>query len=108
MFMRLRDKRAFTLIEIMIVVAIIGLLVAIAVPNYLSSRKAAKDNAEAANVRIIKDALFAYVAETPTVDPSEGISGVAWEAYLRDGMPNHPGTTTPYVVSGNYDDATVL
>ncbi len=37
----MRNKRGFTLVEIMIVVAIIGLLAAIAVPNFIQARTAA-------------------------------------------------------------------
>ena len=45
MLSKLRNKKGFTLIELMIVVAIIGILSAIAIPNYLGMQKKAKRRA---------------------------------------------------------------
>ena len=53
----------FTLIEIMIVVAIIGMLAAIAIPNYLTAQKKVKQTACINNLRLIEGAMQEWTLE---------------------------------------------
>ena len=57
-------KGGFTLVEIMIVVAIIGLLAAIAIPNFVKARESARKNACIANMKQIEGAIVIYELET--------------------------------------------
>jgi prepilin-type N-terminal cleavage/methylation domain-containing protein len=66
------SKRGFTLIEIMIVVAIIGLLAAIAIPNFVHARTNSQQNACINNLRQIDGAKQNWALDnkvTPTVPP---------------------------------------
>lgn len=111
MFMKLRETKGFTLIEIMIVVAIIGLLVAIAVPNYLRTKAAAGTASCESTERIIQDAVYGYYTETdptPTGGPSDTGAGT-WLNYIRGGVkPTCPSSAGTYTVGGaTYDACTV-
>jgi prepilin-type N-terminal cleavage/methylation domain-containing protein len=67
----LSRKAAFTLVEIMIVVAIIGLLAGIAIPNFIKARETARKNACINNLRLIDAAIQQWALENNknTSDP---------------------------------------
>jgi prepilin-type N-terminal cleavage/methylation domain-containing protein len=94
MLQKLNNRRGgFTLVEIMIVVAIIALLAAIAVPNFLRARKRSQATRILEDLRIIDSAIDQYAIETNKA----GGATVSWtdiQAYLKKGstLYNSSGT----------------
>jgi type IV pilus assembly protein PilA len=62
--LRRNNEKGFTLIELMIVIAIIGILAAIAIPNFLSYRTKGQNSAALANAKNFYNSALAYFSDT--------------------------------------------
>jgi prepilin-type N-terminal cleavage/methylation domain-containing protein len=83
MLKKLTTKRGgFTLVEIMIVVAIIALLAAIAVPGFLRARKRSQASRIINDLRMIDSAMDQYAIET-TKKSGDGIDVSDWTNYVK-------------------------
>jgi prepilin-type N-terminal cleavage/methylation domain-containing protein len=97
-------KAGFTLVEILIVVAIIGLLAAIAIPNYVRARADSQQSACVNNLRQIDGAINEWALETGQSNGASIASVAAVSAYIKlnsnGGVPGCPanGAYTTYAV----------
>ncbi len=85
-----RRKGGFTLIEIMIVVLIIGILLAIAIPNFMKARESSRTKSCVANLKQIQAAKEQWAMDT------KAASGAAVDAGdIYGAVPTSDGATGP-------------
>jgi len=91
---------AFTLVEIMIVVAIIGLLAAIAIPNFIKAREASQKNACIANLKQIDGAKNTWALEQKKVNADVPVDSDLFgnTLYIRE-KPSCPANGTYSLLS---------
>lgn len=72
-----KTQKGFTLIELLIVIAVIAILAAIAIPNLLSSRKAANESSAISSVRTLISAQETYRSRKGTYAANNAALGTA-------------------------------
>ena len=105
MLTKLNKRRGgFTLVEIMIVVAIIALLAAIAVPGFLRARKRSQASRIINDLRLIDSAVDQYAIET-NKKSGDAVAVTDWTNYLKKGTNLY--TTGNDILNNPYGTQTV-
>jgi type IV pilus assembly protein PilA len=99
---RVKGQKGFTLIELMIVVAIIGILAAIAIPNFLTYQAKAKQTEAKVGLGAIFTSATAFFAENSFYQPTNGAVGLS---YAPAGTPLYQFTYGEVVGSGQVINA---
>jgi prepilin-type N-terminal cleavage/methylation domain-containing protein len=92
-----KRKGGFTLIEIMIVVLIISVLLAIAIPNFMRARETSRAKSCCANLRQIETAKEQWAMDNKAAN-GDDVSGDLWPDYVKQ-EPSCPSGDTAYTIN---------
>ena len=94
----MKNRKGFTLIELMIVIAIIGILAAMAIPNFKKARASARQKACYSNIRVIQGAVEMYNMDVSSMMTALNTQTLITGNYLKS-EPSKPETTCSYTGS---------
>lgn len=103
---RLARERGFSLIELLIVVAIILIIAAIAIPNLIKAKMAANESAAASSIHAVNTAEIAYSSAFPSIGYSVSLAvlGPTGGGYIDPALAS--GTKSGYVYTYVQDTTT--
>ena len=105
---KMLNKKGFSLVELMIVVVIMGILIAVAIPLYNNITKNAKDKTCASNIDTIENAAVVYMTENGKSATEDG-----WKTELKfdggkapvcpwgEGLEGYQGYTVKFDANGS-------